>query len=186
MLATRGDSGSRPAVSRRRVLQGGLGLLALSGLPALTSCAASAHSHPFVSGTGALNPLTVDEARVNVPLGQVDVAPVVAGMTGLGAGLYREAATMTANWTISPLSIEVAFGMLRAGARGGTAKQIDHVFGFPATTAPSGSPHAVLNALTAQLTSDRPVPTTPAPTSPSSDGHDAGQPPPPIVAIANG
>ena len=101
--------------------------------------------------------------------------------------MYRQAATTTANWTISPLSIDVAFGMLRAGARGGTAKQIDHVFGFPASSSPSGSPHAPLNALTARLTTDRPVPTTPPSPSPSpSAGHDAGQPPPPIVAIANG
>src|ERR1700712_1193812 len=97
----RGDSGSRPAVSRRAALQGGLGLLAIAGLPALAGCAASAHSHPLVSGAGDLNPLTVALARANVSLGQVDVAPVVAGMTSLGAGLYRKAATMTANWTIS-------------------------------------------------------------------------------------
>jgi serine protease inhibitor len=185
MPATRGGFSSGRAVSRRHVLQGSLGLAALAGLPALAGCRSSGH-HPAATGTGAPRPLTVDVARADVALSRVDVAPVVTGMTRFGADLHRAAATITANWTISPMSIDVAFGMLRAGARGGTAKQIDHVFGFPATTAAAGSPHAVLNALTAQLTSDRPVPTTPASPSPPSDGHDAGQPPPPIVAIANG
>jgi serine protease inhibitor len=191
MLEARSDH-ARPAVSRRAALQAGLGLLALSGLPTLAGCGSSGH-HPAATGTGAPRALTVDVARADIPLSQVDVAPVVAGMTRFGADLYRVAATTTANWTISPMSIDVAFGMLRAGARGGTAKQIDHVFGYPATTVPSGSPHAVLNALTARLTSDRPVPTSPAspssPSSPSSSPSSSGpgptQPPAPIVAIAN-
>ncbi len=187
MAATRREEIRRRAVSRRTVLQGGLGVLALSGLPTLAACR-SADRHPAATATAALDPMTVDLARVNIPLSQVDVAPVVAGMRRFGADLYREGATTTANWTISPMSIDVAFGMLRAGARGGTAHQIDHVFGFPATTAPAGSPHPALNALTAQLTSDRPVATTPASPSPSSssDGQDPGRPAPPIVAIANG
>ena len=195
MRATRGDGGSRRvvsrqvvsrhAVSRRAALQGGLGLLALSGLPTLVACG-SAGRKSAATGTGAVHPLTVGLARANVPLSQVDVAPVVAGMTRFGADLYRQAATITANWTMSPMSMDVAFGMLRAGARGSTARQIDQVFGFPATTAAAGSPHPVLNALTAQLTSDRPVPVSPTSPSPSSDGPTAGQPPKPIVAIANG
>jgi serine protease inhibitor len=173
------------AVSRRSVLQGGLGLLALSGLPVLSACG-SASPHPAATGTGAPRPLTVDLARADVPLNHIDVAAVVAGMTRFGTDLYRTAATITANWTMSPLSIDAAFGMLRAGARGGTAKQIDHVFGYPAGSASAGSPHPMLNALTAQLTSNRPVPTTPSSSSPSSAGSGAGQPPRPIVAIANG
>jgi serine protease inhibitor len=37
------------------------------------------------------------------------------------------------NAVVSPASIETAFAMLRAGAEGETAEQIDDVFGFPAT-----------------------------------------------------
>ena len=102
-----------------------------------------------------------------------DLAAVVDGMGAFAAHLHATAATASANFTVSPLSIAVAFGMLRAGSRGTTADQLDAVFGFPATSRPEGSPHEALNALTAQL-----VTPPPAPGKPSA--------PAPIVAIANG
>ena len=100
-------------------------------------------------------------------------------MDAFGQHLHRVAAKVGENFTASPLSIAVAFGMLRAGARGSTGSQIDAVFGFPTGPAPQGSPHQALNALTASLVTDQPVPLGPAPTASGAYG------PKPIVAMAN-
>ena len=169
-------------------MKGTLGALALAGWPGLVACGSSSGSrHPATSdGVGTtLRPIAVDAARENIALSAVpDLSQVVAGMNAFSDRLYRDAAKTTANWTISPLSIEVAFAMLRAGARSTTASELDRVFGFPRVPAPQGSPHAALNALTAKLTTDQPVPANPPSSSPSSAAGSAG--PAPIVAIANG
>lgn len=102
-----------------------------------------------------------------------DLSAVVDGMRTFAAHLHAATAAASANFTVSPLSIAVAFGMLRAGSRGETASQIDTVFGFPATNRPEGSPHEAMNALTAQLVTPPPPPGKPLA-------------PAPIVALANG
>ncbi|MDT4958703.1 MAG: hypothetical protein QOD31_2502 [Pseudonocardiales bacterium] len=125
--------------------------------------------------------MAVDLARENVALSDApDLAGVVAGMRALSAELHRTSATVAGNWTMSPLSIDLAFGMLRAGSRGSTARELDEVFGFATGSVPQGAPHAALNALAAHLITTGPVPTTP---SAAPAGHAA---PAPIVAIANG
>ncbi|HEY5032619.1 MAG TPA: serpin family protein [Actinomycetes bacterium] len=159
-------------VSRRTLLTA-LGLLTLGGAPVLAACGSASRTASDGSG-GALRPIAADVSRVTVkPSGAPGLPAVVAGMAALGAHLHAVAADATDNFTLSPLSIAVAFGMLRAGSRGTTATQIDAVLGFPSSTRPEGSPHQALNALTAELVTPARVPT--------------GQPgPAPIVAIANG
>src|ERR1700712_5458219 len=89
----------RAAVSRRNVLRGGLGLLALAGLPTLAGCESSG-PRPATKGNGAVPALTVDLARADVALSQVDVAPVVNGRRRFGAELYAHDAKIGANWTM--------------------------------------------------------------------------------------
>ena len=159
-------------VSRRTLLTA-LGLLTLGGAPVLAACGSASRTASDGSG-GALRPIAADVSRATVkPSDAPGLPAVVAGMAALGAHLHAVAADATDNFTLSPLSIAVAFGMLRAGSRGTTATQIDAVLGFPSSTRPEGSPHQALNALTAELVTPARVPT--------------GQPgPAPIVAIANG
>lgn len=167
-------------VPRRALLQGALGLLALSSLPSLVGCASSPATVAPPGSTG-LRPLGIAAARQRVSISSVpDLPDVVAGMRALAAALYRVTGTVADNWTLSPLSIDVAFGMLRAGCRGSSAREVDEVFGFPAGPAPEGSPHAALNALTAQLVTTGPVGTAPSPTPSGKIAPD------PIVAVANG
>ena len=167
-------------------MTGTLGALVLAGWPGLVACGSSSGSRRgATSGGAALRPVELDAAREYVSVSAVtDLSQVVAGMNAFSDRLYRDAATTTANWTISPLSIEVAFAMLRAGARTTSASELDRVFGFPRVAAPQGSPHAALNALTAKLTTNQPVPTKPPSSSPS--GTAGSTMPAPIVAIANG
>ncbi len=166
-------------LDRRSLLGGMLGLLALGTAPALAGCSRSS------SGAGPvapveLTPLAYHAAREDVGLADAPhLAAVVTGMREFAQQLHRVSATAQQNWTASPVSIAMAFGMLRAGARGGTARQLDDVFGWPGGPA-AGSPHEALNAITADLVTTEAVPTGPAPT-----GSD-GTAPPPIVAVANG
>ena len=182
--------GVLPWVTRRRAVLRGAALAALPGaVPWLSGCdrgSGSSNPGPDGIGAGAVRTLTRPVSRTVVPLrGAPDLDAVVAGMRAFGQHLHRVAATVDANWTVSPLSVTVAAGMLRAGARGRTARQIDEVFGFPPGSAAAGSPHPALNALTADLVTTAPVPRGPAP-SPSASPTDAGTGPPPIVAVANG
>ena len=166
---TQFDAARTAQMSRRDMLA--LGLLAIGAGPALAACSqASTPTSPGKAGPIAVSHMSrADVALTDAP----DLAAVVAGMRAFSTHLHETAATASANFTVSPLSIAVAFGMLRAGSRGATADQLDAVFGFPATSRPEGSPHQALNALTAQLV-------TPPPP--------AGKPlaPAPVVAIANG
>src|SRR2546430_5434892 len=96
-------------------------------------------------------------------------------MTDFGYRLSRTAGDPRANWVVSPLSIAYAFGMVRAGAGGATATELDTAFGFPAT-----GTHEAFNAITRQLvTAD--VPPAKGPTR----GKD-GAPLPPVVCVSNG
>jgi Serpin (serine protease inhibitor) len=86
-----------------------------------------------------------------LPTADAPVSTVAAGMSQLGYGLGKSA---TGNWIISPASIAYAFAMVRVGARGATADEIDKAFGFPA----SGRDDA-FNAITrAIVTADVPPP----------------------------
>ena len=163
----------------RRTMLTILGLLAVGAGPALAACsqtgASSADGSAGPSAAGSAGRITVSRAnRVDVSLSAASNLPeVVAGMDAFAAHFHAIAAAPSTNFTMSPLSIAVAFGMLRAGSRGETANQIDAVFGFPPSSRADGSPHQALNALTAQLvTPPRPPSSQPAPA--------------PVVAIANG
>jgi serpin B len=107
-----------------------------------------------------------------IPPANAPVSTVVAGMTQLG---YRLGQTATGNWIISPASIAYAFAMVRVGARGATADEIDKAFGFPAT----GRDEA-FNAITrAIVTADVPPPPDRNPPGP-------GDPPrPSVVCLGN-
>ena len=158
-------------IPSRRTMLTALGLLAIGAGPGLVAC--SQPSAPPVGGpTGPIKASRVQ--RVDVSLSSAPNLPaVVAGMDAFAADLHAIAAATSANFTASPLSIAVAFGMLRAGSRGETANQLDAVFGFPTTSRAEGSPHQALNALTAQLvTPPHPPSSQPAPA--------------PVVVIANG
>ena len=156
----------------RRTLLTALGLLAVGAGPVLAAC--SRGGSPSRSGA-ALRPIGgPDLARVAVELSAApDLSAVVAGMDPFTAHLHAVAASTGTNFTVSPLSVAVAFGMLRAGERGETARQIDAVLGFAPSARPEGSPHEALNALTAALVTPPRLPgSSPAPA--------------PVVAIANG
>ncbi|WP_149362020.1 serpin family protein [Lolliginicoccus suaedae] len=83
-----------------------------------------------------------------------------------------------ANTVYSPLSIATAFAMLRAGAGGTTAEQLDTVFGYPGTT-PAQAYGDLLDTI--GTTSEPPEPTDPGATRGSDD-----PPAPTVVALAQG
>ena len=117
-------------MGRRAVLGGALGLIALGALPSLAACGRGSSGGAAVPDVPGLRVLPADFVREIVPVGQAPgLAGVVAGMRTFGAQLHAVAATSGANFTASPLSIALATGMLRAGARGTTASQIDHLLG---------------------------------------------------------
>jgi serine protease inhibitor len=148
-------------ISRRTALAA---VLAMAGVPVLAGCSGS--------NTARLGLLDANVARQSVTLSDApELGAVIGGVRNFASELYRVSADQ--NWTASPLSIDLAFAMLRAGSRGTTAAELDRIFGYPATTDPQGSPHSALNALTRQLITTGPV----------AVGAAKGNP---IVAIANG
>lgn len=78
-----------------------------------------------------------------VPAGEPGEGGFTDGNTAFACDLYKAVATGKGggaeggNVFFSPYSISTAFGMLRAGARGPTAEQVDKVFHFPADAGPS-------------------------------------------------
>jgi serpin B len=112
--------------------------------------------------------------------GATATTATVAGLEAFAANFYRQAAQPGQNFVFSPLSVGYAFAMLRAGAGGNTAAQLDHAFGFPPGV------DAAFQALTAGLvtTTAPPVasggPSAPRPTL-------EADPPPsrPVLTIAN-
>src|SRR5690242_13536404 len=109
-----------------------------------------------VAGCGGKGPAPPAELRAEnvarvMPSSNAPVAAVAAAIGQLG---YRLSQAGTGNWIISPASIGYAFAMVRVGARGATADEIDKAFGFPA----SGRDEA-FNAITrAVVTTDLPPP----------------------------
>jgi serpin B len=166
-------------LDRRALLGGALGLLALGAVPGLAGCG-SAPDRDGAAGTAGTR-LAADVSREDVGLTEAaDLAAVVAGLRGFGAELHRVSAATAANWTVSPLSMAIAFGMLRAGSRGRSAEQLDAAFGWGPAADPAGSPHRALNALAADIVTTGPVEPGPAQTPSGAPGPD------PIVAVANG
>jgi serpin B len=138
------------STTRRSVLAA-LGLMAAGAAPTLAGCGEAGSSRPSTTGPSGPVP-TSTAARVDISLAAASRLPELAdGMRAMATRLHSAAATVEDNLTVSPLSIAVAFGMLRAGARGGTATRLDEVFGFPYAGRPEGSPHEGFNALTARL-----------------------------------
>jgi serine protease inhibitor len=103
------------------------------------------------------------EREAPSPAASASVTEAAVGLQELGHRLLSEHPELLdgANGVLSPASIGVAFAMLRAGAEGETAEQIDDVFGFPATDL-----GPAYNALTSQWT--------------PSDGDGA-----PVLSVAN-
>lgn len=160
---------------------GGLGLAAL-----LAACGDESAPGPKVRPSGERTKMTSDlltasgVTRERPAASPAELEPVVAGLSAFGHDLIGAlgADAATKNVVVSPLSIAYAFGMVRAGARGDTAAQIDQVLGFP-----KQGLHPALNALTQQaVTVDGPPPRTAAGAKRSPDKPPA----PPVVAVANG
>jgi serpin B len=107
-----------------------------------------------------------------------DAVPDTATIDGLntfGHKLFQAAAKPGANFVVSPLSMAVAFSMLRVGARGATASELDAVFGFPET-----GRDAAFNAITRRLA------TVDVPPNPDRKARKEGTPSkPPVVSIGN-
>jgi serine protease inhibitor len=154
--------------------------LALVVAATLAACASSA------TKAGSVTPPT--DAKVTTPTevratdvaradpGSLSTATLDQGINTFGHDLYTEAAT-GGNVVVSPLSIEVAMSMARAGAGGTTAAEIDAAMHFP-----SAGRDAQMNALTRDLATQNTAPPVQSPA-----GRDPNAPPAaPILTIANG
>ena len=162
---------STDSMSRRAVLLGGL------AVPLLAACGEGGGGGGALRPSGGMRLVAAEGVERVVPPAGTDVAPTVDGMTSFGHDLMGVAAS-DENFVMSPLSLAYAFGMARAGARGGTAGQIDKVLGFA-----DGQPHPALNALTRALATADHAPPRPAKGATRKEGD---QPQPPVVALANG
>ncbi|GAA1364058.1 serpin family protein [Catellatospora chokoriensis] len=151
------------ATATRRALL--LGLAAAAAVP-LVGCAGEDGGPDLVTAAG------VD--RVDPPA-DAPVATSVDGLADFGHRLLAAAAGPGANFVASPLSMALAFSMVRAGAGGTTAKELDAVFGFPA----SGRDQAY-NAISGQLAT---VDVPPKPKGGPRDGSAKRNPP--VVSIGN-
>jgi serine protease inhibitor len=158
-------------------------LLAAGGLAALLAAcggepAPGPQDQPSGKATMKSELLTASGVTRERPQAAAAVEPVAEGLSAFGHALIGTLDAKAKNVVVSPLSIAYAFGMVRAGALGTTADQIDQVFGFP-----KQGLHPALNAITQEaVTVDGPPPRTAAGAKRSPD-----QPPaPPIVAVANG
>ncbi|WP_344609269.1 serpin family protein [Sporichthya brevicatena] len=109
------------------------------------------------------------------PAAAAPVGRVVTGLDAFTAELFK-ATKATENLVFSPLSIAYAFAMLRVGANGTSAAELDRAFGLPAGFA------TAFNALTSALVTEGPA--TPPPAPPTGEEN----PPPaePTLQIANG
>lgn len=136
-------------------------LAVLSAIVIATGCGSEPAPAP-----GELMLLRADVARLE-PSPDAPVAELVAGIATFGYNLAP--ADPTENWVASPASIAYVLAMLRAGAAGATADEIDRALGFPPRV------HEAFNALSRQLvtaevppsTSDEPTRQPGAPARPS-------------------
>jgi serine protease inhibitor len=119
--------------------------LAVATLACSLSVVAGCATAPTPQPAGPMLLKAEGVARLTPPAG----APVDALVEGIARFGYRLAPTSAAeNWVASPTSIAIALGMVRAGADGVTAAEIDETLGFPAAV------HEAFNALTRQLVTD--------------------------------
>ncbi|MEQ7129016.1 serpin family protein [Actinopolymorpha sp. B11F2] len=161
--------------SRRAVLIGALAAPLLAACGREAGGANGGNGMGGKDGRGGLRLVAAAGVDRVTPPRDAPVAPTVDGMTAFGHALMQRASDPLTNFVASPASIAFAFGMVRAGARGETAVQIDDVLGFP----PDG-PHLALNAITRQV-----VTTDKAPPRASSKREPGEPPAPPVVAVAN-
>ncbi|WP_019872879.1 serpin family protein [Sporichthya polymorpha] len=144
--------------------------LGLAVATALTACGGS-------GGDDMTSDAVVQVAGATrlAPAADAPVGPVVSGLDAFAAELFH-ATKAKENLVFSPLSIAYAFAMLRVGANGTSAAELDGAFGLPAGFA------AAFNALTQALVTEGPA--TPPPAPPTGEGN----PPPsaPTLQIANG
>ena len=118
--------------------------------------------------------LVADVARA-VPA-DASVEGTVDGLITLGHELHDQVAETSTNTVLSPLSIALAFGMVRAGAVGDTADEVDAALHFTPEV------HEALNALEQDIVSRDAPPPLRDPDAP----RDLSEPPqPPVVAVAN-
>jgi serpin B len=151
------------AIATRRALL--LGLAAAAATP-LIGCARADETPELVSADGV--------GRVR-PAADAPVAAAVDGLVAFGHKVFEAAAKPGQNFVASPLSMVVAFAMVRAGAGGLTANELDSVFGFPA-----GGPDGAYNAITGRLATVD-VPPRPVEGERKADGKKI----PPVVSIGN-
>ncbi len=150
-------------------------MLAIVIAAALAGCASSGTKATTPNATTTPTEIrATDVARADP--GSLSTATLVEGINAFGHDLYAQAAT-GGNVVISPLSIEVALSMARAGAGGTTAAEIDAAMHFPST-----GRDAQMNALTHDLATQDTAPPLPSPAA----SRDANAPPAaPILTIAN-
>jgi len=105
------------------------------------------------------------------PPADAPVAELVAGLAAFG---HKLAPADPGNWVASPASIGFVLAMIRAGAAGETASQLDTTFAFPARV------HEAVNALTRQ------VQTVDLPPVAAKATRQPGSPPgPTLVCVGN-
>jgi serine protease inhibitor len=115
-------------LSRRDALRAfGLAGLAVAGIGSLTACG---ESSPETAGAGAVGLAASDVRR---EAGNARAMPgVAAAVRSFTADLYRAAASGTReNLVLSPYSVAIALAMVRNGAVGPTATEIDDVLHAP-------------------------------------------------------
>ena len=92
--------------------------------------------------------VTAEGVERAAPPADAPIAEVAVGIARVGHDLAE--GSTTTNFVCSPLSLAFAFAMVRAGAGGETAEEIDRVLGFPE----SGT-HEAFNAISAAAATDR-------------------------------
>ena len=176
--------GGRAWLVRWRAAAGAVIAVLIGGV--LTAgCAASAGGRSASPGSpgGSSRSTGDDTVQPQLPTvvanpSRASVLRTAEGMRGLGYQLARVSAQPGKNVVLSPMSVAYALAMLRAGAAGPTAAEIDRVAQFPADVA------AVMNQLTRQIVTAGPVPTASTPAGTKDPGQPVA-PVAPVVRIAN-
>lgn len=145
----------------------------------VTACGTTTTDGQSTEG-GNVRPQVLSAADVEreAPRADAAIAPTVAGMSAFGYDLVRGLDEPEQNAVVSPASIAYAFGMVRAGAAGRTATQLDQALGFP-----EDGLHPALNAITQRAGTTGKAP---PPAGDTKKRKPDESPEPPVVAIANG
>lgn len=139
------------------------GMIASAVMLASMIACGQAESHP--------QPRT--QSPADAPVGQA-----ITGMYSFAEAFGDATVTGGKNSLYSPMSLAHAFAMLRAGARGETARQLDEVFGFP-----DDGLHEAFTKLSRGIVTTGEAP----PQTESGATREMDAPPAdPVVAIANG